>query len=269
MSKQFLGDLEINQIYEGDCLEGMRRIPDRSIDMVLCDLPYGNDITHAKWDKEIPVDILWEQYMRITTERAAIVLTCQEPLTSKLVLNDVKNFRHKRVWHKDKCSNFLMAKYQPKKLTEDILVFSKAGFTHNARTRATYNPIMEDRITKHSGSDGSERSGHANQIRTSTLRYKNDKNYDGKKVYPSDYIYAATEHFERVHPTQKPVDLFSYLIRTYTNPGEIVLDNCMGSGTTAIAAVRTGRNFIGFEREPEYVEIANRRLDKAVNEMGD
>jgi site-specific DNA-methyltransferase (adenine-specific) len=248
MAKQLLGNLEINRIYQRDCIEGMRMIPDKSIDMILCDLPYGT--TACKWDTIIPFDTLWEQYERIIKDNGAIVLTASQPFTSALIMSKPKMFRHCWVWNKRYPANFPQAKRQPMKIHEDVCVFSKKG--------ANYLPIMEKRdkpIKK-----GANKGADVFHLGTLDREDYKGKVYDEK--YPESIIFFPTrQEGKKAHPTQKPVALFEYLIKTYTNEGEIVLDNCIGSGTTAVAAIRTNRNFIGFETEPSYVEIANKRLD--------
>jgi len=244
MTKELLGELELNRIYQRDCIEGMRMLPDKSIDMILCDLPYGT--TACKWDSVIPFEPLWEQYERVIKGNGAIVLTASQPFTTALANSNLRLFRYAWVWEKEQGVNFLMAKKQPLKVHEDILVFYKK--------QPTYNPQMTKGKPYISGKgDSGDVTGRVKKIQT-----KNE----GTR-YPRSVIRFNRE--VGLHPTQKPVALFEYLIRTYTNEGEIVLDNCMGSGTTAVAAVRTNRKFIGFELEREYVEIANKRLDNEEN----
>jgi site-specific DNA-methyltransferase (adenine-specific) len=244
MSKRLLGELELNRIYQRDCLEGMALIPDKSIDMILCDLPYGT--TACKWDTVIHFDKLWEHYKRIIKDSGAIVLTASQPFTSALVMSNPKWFRYAWVWDKVKPSGHLNAKIMPMKQHEDILVFGKG--------KTVYNPEMtpqKERLSKNYLGNKSELFGKEREVAKKT-----------KEKYPKSIVsFSNANQKEKVHPTQKPVELFEYLIRTYTNEGDIVLDNCMGSGTTAIAAIRTGRQFIGFETEPVYVEIANKRID--------
>jgi site-specific DNA-methyltransferase (adenine-specific) len=253
MVKRLLGELELNRIYQRDCIEGMSLIPDKSIDMILCDLPYGT--TACKWDTVIPFEPLWEQYERIIKDNGAIVLTASQPFTTSLIHSNIKRFRYCWVWDKKLSTNVLHAKKMPLKRHEDICVFYKK--------LPTYNPIMRKGKPRKKGkvsrSETNAKVNHRDDI----------KEYISDEYYPTSILEVSNAKMTgRVHPTQKPVDLFAYLIRTYTNEGGIVLDNCMGSGTTAIAAVRTGRNFIGFEREPEYVEIANKRLDNEISDKG-
>jgi site-specific DNA-methyltransferase (adenine-specific) len=244
MTKELLGGLELNRIYQRDCMSdgGMALIPDKSIDMILCDLPYGT--TNNKWDSVIPFDKLWTQYERIIKDNGAIILTASQPFTTDLIVSNRKLFRYEIVWDKTKGGNFALARKQPMKSHENILVFYKK--------QPTYNPQMEVRgkPRKKGGGKASENFGI-----TPTVSYNNE-------YYPKSIVSFSTgsrkEHF---HPTQKPIGLFEWLVKTYTNEGEIVLDNCMGSGTTAVAALSTNRRFIGFETEPAYIEIANKRIE--------
>lgn len=246
--------IELNKIYNEDCLGskekgiGMWRIPDKSIDMILCDLPYGT--TANKWDSIIPFEPLWEQYERVIKDNGAIVLTASQPFTSALVMSNPKWFKCEWIWEKNRGSNFGAVKYIPMKEHESVLVFGKG--------RITYNPIMQER----KGS-GSERIKYKITARTKTENYAdslhNEIVLDTKKLrYPSSIQKFNTE--VGLHPTQKPVKLFEYMIKTYSNEGETVLDNCIGSGTTAIAAINTNRNYIGFELEKEYYDIAIERI---------
>jgi len=232
-------DLPVNQIIHGDCLKIMPLLPDKSIDMILCDLPYGT--TACKWDNIIPFKPLWEQYERIIKDNGAIVLTASQPFTTVLINSNIKRFRYSWVWEKEQGVNFLMAKRQPLKVHEDICVFSKK--------QTVYYPQMTEGKPYISGKgDSGEVTGRVKKVQT-----KNN----GTR-YPKSVIRFKRE--TGLHPTQKPVALFEYLIKTYTQPGEIVLDNCIGSGTTAIAALNTGRFFIGIEKEEKYVEMARKRI---------
>ena len=239
-------DLPINQIICGDCLEVMPLLPDKSIDMILCDLPYGT--TACKWDTVIPFKPLWEQYERIIKDNGAIVLFGSQPFTSALVMSNLKLFRYEWIWQKTLATNFMLVKKQPAKKHENILVFYKK--------QPTYNPQME--IGKPYKDKPRKRTvgihGNAETIKEAI-------NNEGTR-YPSSVLLFSNGNNGNVHPTQKPVALFEYLIKTYTNEGEIVLDNCIGSGTTAIAALNTGRFFIGIEKEEKYVEIARKRIAK-------
>jgi len=236
--------LELNKIYNMDCLEGMKLIDDKSIDMILCDLPYGT--TACKWDTIIPFEPLWEQYERIIKDNGAIVLFGSQPFTSALVMSNLKLFRYELIWQKTLATNFFLVKKQPAKKHENILVFYKK--------QPTYNPQME--IGKPYKDKPRKRTvgihGNAETIKKAI-------NNEGTR-YPSSVQLFSNGNNRNVHPTQKPVALFEYLIKTYTNEGETVLDNCMGSGTTAIACINTNRNYIGFEIDPDYYEAAQERI---------
>lgn len=232
----------LNKVTQGDCLEVMSKIPDKSVDMILCDLPYGT--TSCKWDAIIPFGPLWEQYERIIKDYGAIVLTAAQPFTSALVMSNPKRFKYSWVWQKSRAANGPIARYQPLKYHEDVLVFGKG--------KTTYNPqgIVYLGKTVSQGGQGSDIVNGQKRAKSYIQQYTN---------YPST-IQPFKNEGKTVHPTQKPVSLFEYLIRTYSNEYEIVLDNCIGSGTTAVAAINTGRQFIGIERESEYVAIANQRI---------
>ena len=243
--------IELNRIYNEDCLEGMKRIPDKSIDMILCDLPYGT--TACKWDSIIPLEPLWEQYERVIKDNRAIVLTASQPFTTKLIMSKPDWFRYTWVWNKKKAGNIFLAKKQPMKIHEDIVVFSKKPHFYNPQM------VKRDKVKKSKNYGTGESFGGT--------REKEDKVYTYTHTYPKSIIeFSNARQKGKVHPTQKPVALFEYLIKTYTNEGETVLDNCMGSGTTAIACINTGRNFIGFEIDKHYCDIANERIRKAIAE---
>lgn len=251
-------NLEKNKIYQGDCLEIMKKIDDKSIDMILCDLPYG--MTACKWDTEIPLDLLWEQYKRIIKNNSAIVLTASQPFTSKLVMSNLEWFKCEWIYKKLIGTNFAQAKYMPFKEHENILVFS------NGKTK--YYPIMEER--KGSGQErikykytlaSCDKTGEVYNFPSHNTQ-KTDNYFVKEKRYPS----SVQEFNNRkkcdvgLHPTQKPIELFKYLIKTYSQENDIILDSCIGSGTTAIACLELNRNFIGIEYEKKYFEIANERI---------
>ena len=242
---------------KGDCLELMKDIPNGSIDMILADLPYGT--TACKWDTIIPFEPLWEQYKRIIKPNGAIVLFGSQPFTSALVMSNPKMFKYEWIWEKAVGSNFAVLKYQPMKEHENVLVFSKG--THN------YYPIMEER--KGSGKERIKHKYNALESKTGEangglLNTERTGNY-GKLRNPSSVQYFNNrEGCRGLHPTQKPVALLEYLVRTYTNEGETVLDNTMGSGTTGVACVNTNRNFIGMELDEKYFEIAEKRINEAI-----
>lgn len=224
------------EFWLGDCLELMARIPDGSVDMVLCDLPYGT--TQNKWDAVIPFDPLWREYWRVCKPNAAVVLTAAQPFTSALVMSQVDRFKYDWIWRKNKGSGQLNAKRMPMRQHESVLVFG--------------NPIYNPQMTE------GHRPANKATNRNRSLNYGEvkGKEYGGTTLrYPQsvqDFPVVNNDARDRMHPTQKPVALFDYLIRTYTNPGDLVLDNCAGSGTTAVAAEQTGRRWLCIEREPAY-----------------
>ena len=246
--------LEVNKIYNGDCLELMKDIPDKSIDMILCDLPYGT--TACKWDTIIPFDKLWEQYERIIKENGAIVLTAAQPFTSALVMSNIKTFKYDWCWKKPRGTGHLNAKKQPLRDKEDILIFYKS--------QPTYHPQLT-KGTPYSALKGGKNSKMSEKGNTTYGKFMNGCEYrndnDGFR-YPKQVIEFGVVERGTVHPTQKPVALFEYLIKTYTNENDLVLDNCIGSGTTAIAALNTGRFFIGIEKDKQYFDIANKRIEE-------
>ena len=234
------------QLIHGDCLEKMKDIPDKSIDMILCDLPYG--ITACKWDVVIPFEPLWEQYKRIIKDRGAIVLFGSEPFSSYLRMSNIKNYRHEWYWNKNNSAGFVTAKIRPFSIIENILVFSN--------NKANYYPQMETR-GKPRNKGGYSKSDNYNIIPSKSKSKSNE-------YYPKNLINISNASQKgKVHPTQKPVALLEYLIKTYTLEGETVLDNTMGSGSTGVACVNTGRNFIGIEKDDKYFEIAKKRIEDA------
>ena len=255
--------IELNKIYNEDCLEGMKRIPDKSVDMILCDLPYGT--TACKWDTIIPFEPLWEQYERIIKDNGAIVLTAVQPFTSALVMSNPKNFKYEWIWQKNTTSGFAMAKKQPMRNHESVLVFYKK--------QSTYNYMKEPRLM-------TQESLNRMKYDFTTTKGENTVNGGIAKVEykpeSKELSYPKTVQFfkslsnndkDRFHPTQKPVALFEYLIKTYTNENETVLDNCIGSGTTAIACLNTNRNFIGFELDETYFDLANERITSHIDSL--
>jgi site-specific DNA-methyltransferase (adenine-specific) len=249
--------LELNKIYCGDCLEVMRGIDDKSIDMILCDLPYGT--TACKWDSVIPFEPMWEQLKRIIKDNGAIVLTASQPFTSALVMSNVKMFKYEWVWNKNKASNIMLAKHQPLKIHENILVFG--GSNYFPQKTDVVGKIRDQRLEK-------EKINRTDGAVTPKGAIKYADNYDPSKKYPVSIQYFPN-HREKenvLHPTQKPVALFEYLIKTYTNEGDLVLDNCAGSFTTAIASIRTKRNWIGIEMDKGYCEIAENRIKEELKQ---
>lgn len=240
-------------LYHGDCLEVMRLIPDGSVDMVLCDLPYG--ITSNKWDAVIPFDDLWKAYHRVCKENAVIALFASQPFSSALVMSNPKEFRHEWIWIKNRGSNFANTVREPMKEHEHVLIFSKGKWT--------YNRQMQERT-----GGGAERVKYTFENQTAksdNYRAFNRPNRNqGELRVPSSWQKFNVE--VGYHPTQKPVKLCEYLIRTYTNPGEVVLDNTMGSGSTGVAAMNTGRKFIGIELDDKYYEVAESRIHQSYDE---
>ena len=231
-------------IYHGDCLEIMPTLPAASVDLVLCDLPYGT--TACKWDVVIPFDPLWREYWRVV--RGAVVLTASQPFTAMLIGSQIEHFRYALVWEKEQATNFMFLKKQFGKVHEDIGVFY--------RSQPTYNP-------QKTLANAPTRSGSANKVQSHALFGGTPKESGSMDRYPGSILRFNRDRTKQ-HPTQKPVALMEYLIRTYTNPGDTVLDNCMGSGTTGVACVNTGRSFIGIEIEERYCEIAAKRLAQEV-----
>ncbi len=248
--------LDVNSLYFGDCLLNMKPIDSKSIDLILCDLPYN--VTQNKWDVIIPFDKLWEQYERIIKDNGAIVLTAVQPFTSMLIMSNPKLFRYDWVWEKNKSTGFLNAKKMPLRNHESVVVFYKKLPTYNPQKTTGHKPANS--YTKHT-SDGSN-YGKTNLGVTGggqTDRYP--KSIQKFKVVNND-----NSGKNKYHPTQKPVDMFEYLIKTYSNEGDLVLDNCMGSGTTVISAINTNRRYIGIEREWEYFDIARQRVKEKEND---
>lgn len=233
--------METNIIYNEDCIIGMSKLPDKSIDMILCDLPYG--VTDCIWDKLLPLNLLWEQYERIIKDRGAIVLTSIQPFTTRLVHSNIKRFRYCWYWIKNNSTGFCFSKYQPMRNVEDICVFYKQSPLYNPQGLIR----LDEPITKHKNDSGKE-----------TIYKKSSltgKSYQSAYTnYPKQTLMFNKDF--GLHPTQKPVALFEYLIRTYTKEDDIVLDNCIGSGTTAVAALNTGRRYIGFELDERYYDVA-------------
>jgi site-specific DNA-methyltransferase (adenine-specific) len=236
----------------GDCLEVMKGMDDKSVDAILTDLPYGT--TACSWDEIIPFEPMWEQVKRIC--KGVFVTTASQPFTSKLVMSNLDMFKYEWIWEKSHATGHLDCNHKPMKKHENILVFSASG-------RTKYNPII---TKKHKSKI---RAGKL--IRSNTDSYGVFKNETPRRIpdnmsYPLSIIYFDSPYKggeAGKHPTQKPVALFQYLVRTYTNKDDIILDFCLGSGTTGVACVQTGRNFIGIEIDPDYFAIAERRIKEA------
>ncbi len=234
----------------GDCLERMKEIETGTVDMILCDLPYGT--TCCSWDAVIPFEPLWEQYKRVIKDNGAIVLFAAQPFTAVLAASNLDMFRYEWIWEKPAATGFFNAHFQPLRAHENILVFYKS--------KPTFNPIKtfgHERKTAKRKDIGSEHYG----------KQVNIKAYDSTERYPrSVQLFSSDKQKSNFHPTQKPIALCEYLIRTYTNEGETVLDSTMGSGTTGVACVNTGRAFIGIEQEQKYFDIAQERIAQAGTE---
>ena len=241
--------LELNKIYCGDCLEVMEDIDTRSVDMVLCDMPYGT--TQNKWDSVIDFDKLWGQYNRICKKSAAIVLNSAQPFTSKLICSNIKHFKYSWVWEKSQSVGHLNAYKMPMRSHEDICVFCQEQPKYNYQLDSKNPHDVRPETTKRS----------KNECYGSHYKESKRKIPKGKKLPGS--IIKFNNCQDRKHPTQKPVAMLEYLINTYTDKGDLVLDNCIGSGTTAVAAIQTGRNFIGIEKDQKYIDIANQRIKNA------
>lgn len=258
----------IDTVIQGDCIDVMQNITDESIDMILCDLPYGT--TQNKWDSVIDLDKLWKHYERIIKANGAIVLTAQGLFTAKLILSNEKLFKYKIIWIKSKPTNFLNAKKQPLRKHEDICVFYKKQPIYNPQMTAgdAYDKgVRKDQLT---GSYGDFKPKH---IKSNGERYPNDVVFfEGENV--DDYIYVKTAESEGkvYHPTQKPIELGRYLIRTFTNPGDLILDNACGSGSFLLSAILEDRHFIGIEKNEDvllhkvkptdYIKVCNQRIEE-------
>lgn len=248
-----------HKIYNGDCLHIMKQLDDQSIDMVLCDLPYGT--TTCTWDVIIPFSKLWQQYTRIIKSNGAIVLFGQEPFSSHLRLSNIAMYKYDWLWRKSRPSGFTNAKLKPLKDIENISVFSKGTTANKSKNLMLYNPQgLEDcnvkwsRPSTYFGKDRHINPTRANQALERVIT---------KKSYPRQVLDFSNSNKNQFHPTQKPVDLLEYLIKTYTNKGMLVLDNTMGSGSTGVACINTSRTFIGIEKDTDYYNIAKKRLKEA------
>jgi len=246
----------INKVYNGDCLDIIPLIDDKSIDMILCDLPYGT--TACKWDVIIPFEDIWEQYKRIIKDNRAIVLTASQPFTSALIISNIKMFKYCWYWKKSKPNGWQHSKNRPMTAIEECCVFSKAAMGHYSllgEKRMIYNPqgIKSIGLKKVTAvAHGKMMGARPNQI---------GKEYEAFTNFPHNVLeYANVIGKQVLHPTQKPVALFEYLIKTYTNEGDLVLDNCAGSGTTAIACLNTKRNYILIEKEKKYSDMSKKRI---------
>lgn len=235
-----------NRLFEGDCLEIMKTFPDKSIDMVLCDLPYGT--TQNKWDSVIPLEELWDEYSRVVKDDGAIVLTSHGLFTSRLMLSNPNEFKYKWIWIKSKATNFLNSKKQPLRKYEEVCVFYKK--------QPTYNPQMMNGESYDKGIRKDQLSGSYGDFEPVRVKSNGDR-------YPVDLIYFKTAENEGTvfHPTQKPIGLGQYLIKTYTNKGDLVLDNTFGSGSFLVSALSEGRNFVGIEKNEETHQFKKHKYD--------
>lgn len=236
-----------NEVWQGDCLKLMENIPDGSVDMILCDLPYGN--TDNKWDVPIDTKQLWGQYRRVIKENGAIVLTATNPFASELIASNKTMYRYDLIWHKPMAVGFLNAKKMPMRAHELILVFYKK--------LPTYNPQFF-------AGKPYKRTQYGKSENYLSCKYKPgiETKSDGRR-YPRSVLEISRDK-NSLHPTQKPLELFVWLVKTYTNSGQLVLDNCLGVGTTAIACLQTGRRFLGMEIEKKYIDMANSRIEREI-----
>ena len=233
------------KLINGDCIIEMNNIPDKSIDMILCDLPYG--MTKNKWDIVIPFDKLWEQYNRVIKDNGAIILFGNNPFTAELILSNKKYFRYTLVWEKNKFSDFLNSKRKPMKIHEDIVIFYKK--------QPTYNPqlVVGEPYTRWNTQSSVDKQTNYGKIKENVVKN------DGTRLPTTVLKFNRKER--PIHPTEKPVELLEWLIKTYTNEGDTILDNCMGSGSTGVACKNTNRNFIGIELDTNYFNIAKNRIE--------
>jgi len=240
-----IADVSGSALFQGDCLDIMPLIPDKSVQLILADLPYGT--TACKWDSVLPLDKLWEQYKRVLKPNGVILLTASQPFTTVLIGNDLKMFKYNLVWDKVAVTNPMLAKKQPMRCHEDVLVFYDK--------QPTYNPQMRVGVK---WSRAGKKQHTTDTLGQSTLF--NNGSDESEMKYPKSIItFSNADKTKNEHPTQKPIDLMEWLIKTYTNEGDMVLDNTMGSGTTCLAAKELNRKFIGIEKEPKYYEIACQR----------
>lgn len=248
------------QLYHDDCFNVFPALDAKSIDLVLCDMPYG--ITACKWDAVLDLEKMWKELKRIAKDNTAIVLFCRQPFTSVLVCSNLKMFKYTGIWQKDNASNFVAAKYQPLDNIEDFAIFSLGGTNHGCTTPMTYNPQGLVEINKIRGVNLTVGGKLEDETNRSRLRGKGP--YIQKYTnYPYKTVKIGIErHYQ--HPTQKPVALMEYLIKTYSNEGDTVLDFCMGSGTTGVACKNLNRSFIGVEKELEYYDIAVKRIEVTI-----
>lgn len=252
-----------NEVYLGNCLEVMKSVEDHTVDMVLCDLPYG--ITGCKWDTPIDLELLWAQYKRVIKPGGAVVLTATMPFGAKLIMSNPKWFRHELIWVKDNISNPFHANVMPLRIHENILVFCSKGTIYNPQKveAKPYTSLRVNRLdTPFCAMRGEKRKNR--DVFTNQKEYPRVDSINTGYRFPQTVIKFKKDH-KPIHSTQKPVALFEWLIRTYSNEGDTILDNCSGSGTTAIAAINTGRNYILIEKEEKYYELSKSRIKGECN----
>ena len=260
---------EVHRIAHGDCLEVMKFIPSDSVNLILCDLPYGS--TRCKWDSVIDVDKLWVEYKRILKKpHGVILLFAQQPFTTKLISGNYDWFKYNLIWKKNKTTQFLLANYRPMKCTEDICVFSPGGAAaaSKAKGNMTYNPqglVAVNIVKKNSEKRIGKMLNQVHHLGANNALLSGKEYKQSFTNYPSEVLDFATES-NTVHETQKPLKLIEYLIMTYSNEGETVLDNTMGSGTTGVGCITTGRRFIGIELEKKYFDLSKERMEKALKD---
>lgn len=243
----------MNKIYFEECLHGMSKLPSKSIDLVLCDLPYGS--TKCSWDVVIPFEPLWEQYERLIKPNKAIILFGTGLFFQKLILSNEKMFKYDLVWKKSKSGSAFTAKYRPLAKHENIAVFGKGKVTYNPQLEAG-KPYYRKRKANKGDKPNNHKLGVVSESETVNTGFR----YPGTILdFPQKW-----RRQDQLHPTQKPVELFEYLISSYSNEGDIVLDNCMGSGTTAIACINTGRNYVGFENDPKIFSDCQKRIENHI-----
>lgn len=239
------------EVYNEDCLDTFKKIKDNSIDCIICDLPYA--ITNISWDSLIPFDKLWEQYNRIIKKNGNIVLFSSGLFTINLINSNIKNFKYKLIWKKNVPTGMAKSKYRPMRYYEEICIFNEGT--------GTYNPIMKERVGKLKQCYNYDHyCGDSNHL---SLMKKQSKRYDPNWVQPSDILEfnVVPNRNGKLHPTQKPIELLEWLVKTYSNEGDLILDNCMGSGTTGVACKNLNRNFIGIELDTNYFNIAKERIN--------
>ena len=250
-----------NTFYNGDCLEEMKKIPDKSIDMVLCDLPYGT--TANKWDSPIDANKLWAEYKRIIKDDGIIALFAAQPFTTHLINSNINMWRYNWIWEKEGGSNFLNVNYAPLKVTEDICIFSNATVGSLSKNKIKYNPqgIIAVNAIKQNNPNSKLRKTFGYNTTNNVLN--SNKQYIQKYTnYPTNILKFNRDR-DNLHPTQKPIELLRYLIRTYTDDNATILDNTMGSGSTGVAAKKENRNFIGIEKDEVYYNIAVNRINES------